>query len=214
MMNTFVSTGFNPYELVFLKKPPDILDLYFKPLATIAKGYRDYCLKMRAKLDNVSSFITELKTFQQQRQTLEKNTQTKTPKVFQKGPLVYLFAPSVVSLQTNTKKCCADFVGPLVINRILDETHYILSDLQGRILCGVYHVRRLKKAQLRNPVGNVTTYDELKTTFQENNVDTDNMLPNISDAALAQSLVALNCYKCSPVQNCTCPKYMCTCTIL
>ena len=128
--------------------------------------------------------------------------------------MVSLFAPSAVSLQTNTKKCHADFVGPLVINRVLDETYYILSDLHGRILCGVYHVRRLKKAQLRTPIGNVTTYDELKTTFQQNNVETDSTLPTISDALIVQSLVALNCYKCSPVQNCTCPKYMCTCTIL
>ena len=186
----------------------------FQPLETITKGYRDYCLKMRAKLDNVSSFITELKTFQKQRQALEKNTQAKKPGVFKKGQLIYLFAPSVVSLQTNTKKCHADFVTPLVINRVLDETHYILSDLQGRILCGVYHVRRLKKAQLRTPIGNITTYEELKTTFQESNADNDNMLPNNSDTALAQGLVALNCYKCSPVQNCTCPKYMCTCCIL
>ena len=80
-MNTFVSTttGFSPYKLVFLKKPPDILNLYFEPLETIAKGYRDYCHKMRAKLDNVSSFIIELKTFQQQRQALERNTQAKKP---------------------------------------------------------------------------------------------------------------------------------------
>ena len=51
-MNTFVSTttGFSPYELVFLKKPPDILNLYFEPLETIAKGYRDYCLKMRSEI--------------------------------------------------------------------------------------------------------------------------------------------------------------------
>ena len=89
--------------------------------------------------------------------------------------------------------------------------HYILSDLQGRILCGVYQKH---KAQLRTPIGNVTTYDELKTTFQESNTDTNSTLPNISHAALVQSLVALNCYKCSPVQNCTCPKYMCTCCIL
>ena len=53
---------------------------------------------------------------------------------------------------------------------------------------------------MRTPVGNVTTYDELKTNFQESNTDTNSTLPNISDAALAQSLVALNCYKCSPVQ--------------
>ena len=161
---------------------------------------------MRAKLDNVSSFIIELKTFQQQRQAFERNTQAKKPEIFQKGQLVYLLAPSAVSLQTNTKKCCADFVGPLVIN--------ILSDLQGRILCGVNHVRQLKKAHLRTPVGNVSTYDKLKNTFQQSNTDSDNALPIISDAVLPQSLVALNCYKSSPVQNCTCPKYMCTCTIL
>ena len=128
--------------------------------------------------------------------------------------MVYLFAPSAVSLQTNTKKCRADFVGPLHINRVLDETHYILSDLQGRILCGVYHVRRLKKAQLRTPFQNVTTYDELKTVSQQYNTEIDNVLPIISDAALPQSLVALNCYKCSLVHKCTRPKYMCTCIML
>ena len=107
--------------------------------------------------------------------------------------MVYLFAPSAVSLQTNTKKCCADFVGPLVINRVLDETHYILSDLQGRILCGVYHAKRLKKAHLRTPIGNVTTYDELKNTFQQHNVESDNALPIISDAVVPQSLVLYMC---------------------
>ena len=81
-------------------------------------------------------------------------------------------------------------------------------------MCGVYHIRRLKKAQLRTPIGNVTTYDDLKNTFQQYNDGSDNTLPIISDAAISQSLVALNCYKCSPVQNCTCPKYMCTCIIL
>ena len=89
-----------------------------------------------------------------------------------------------------------------------------LSDLQGRILCGVNHVRHLKKAHLRTPVGNVSTYDKLKNTFQQSNTESDNALPIISDTVLPQSLVALNCYKCSPVQNCTCPKYMCTCNIL
>ena len=69
-MNTFVSpsTGFSPYELVFLRKPPDILNLYFKPLQTIAKGYEDYCLKMKHRLEHVGNVILELKTFQQERQ--------------------------------------------------------------------------------------------------------------------------------------------------
>ena len=106
--------------------------------------------------------------------------------------MVYHFAPSAVSLQINTKKCHADFVRPLVINRLFDETHYILSDLESHVLCRVYHARRIKKAQLRTPVGNITTYDKLKTTFQESNASNDNTLPNISNAASSQSLVTLN----------------------
>ena len=99
-MNTFVTstTGFSLYELVFLKKPPDILNLYSEPLETIAKGYRDYCIKMRAKLDNVSSFIMELKTFQEQRQALEKNTQGKTPEIFKKGQLVLQYTQTFIRL--------------------------------------------------------------------------------------------------------------------
>ena len=214
-MNTFVSTstGFSPYELVFLKKPPDVLNLYFAPLETVAKGYRDYCIKMRAKLDNVSSFILELKTFQQNRQAQEKNIQRKPSETYSTGQLVYLLAPSAASLQTDTRKCHADYVGPLVINKVLDETHYILNDLEGHVLCGVYHINRLKKAQLRTPSGNVTTYNQLQNIFGENNNANSTPLPNISQAAVAQSLVALNCYKSSPIHNCTCPKYMCTCLL-
>ena len=42
-MNTFVSptTRFSSYELVFLKKPSDILHFHFQPLQTIAKDYED-----------------------------------------------------------------------------------------------------------------------------------------------------------------------------
>ena len=137
-MNTFVSptTGFSPYELVFLKKPPDILNLHFQPLQTIAKGYEDYCLKMKARLENVGNFILELKTFQQERQAQLAIESATPPETFQVGQLVYLLAPSAATLRTKTKKCRADFVGPLVINKILDSTHYILNDLQGRILIG------------------------------------------------------------------------------
>ena len=67
------------------------------------------------------------------------------------------------------------------------RTHYILSDLEGCVLCGMYHIRRLKKAQLRTPVENVTTYDELKTALAENNTSNNQTLPNVSNAAITQS---------------------------
>ena len=166
-MNTFVSptTGFSPYELVFLKKPPDILNLHFQPLQTIAKGYEDYCIKMKNRLDNVGNVILDLKTFQQERQAQLANQVPTPPETFQEGQLVYLLAPSAATLRTNTQKCRADFIGPLVINKALESTHYIINDLQGRILIGVYHINRLKKATVRTPSGTVSIYQQLHDSF-------------------------------------------------
>ena len=46
-MNTFVSptTGFSPYELVFLKKSSDIPNGHLQLLQNIAKDYEHYCIK-------------------------------------------------------------------------------------------------------------------------------------------------------------------------
>ena len=215
-MNTYVSpsTGFSPYELVFIKKPPDILNLYFTPIQQIAKGYRDYCLKMRARLENVSNVVMEIKTLQQQRQTHEQHLKHDTPELLQQGQLVYLLAPSAASLQTNTTKCRADYVGPLVINRVLDETHYILNDLQGQILCGVYHINRLKKAELHTDNGTVSTYDELEKVFNQPDPDNSEPIqhPAVAPAALLQSYFQLNAYKSSPILTCDCESsFTCIC---
>ena len=212
-MNTFVSptTGFSPYELVFLKKPPDILNLHFQPLQTIAKGYEDYCIKMKARLENVGNVILELKTFQQERQAQLANESATPPETFQEGQLVYLLAPSAATLRTKTKKCRADFVGPLVINKILDSTHYILNDLQGRILIGVYHINRLKKAHVRTPSGTVSTYQQLHDSFThitEEEAEASTPLPDIAPAALLQSIYSLpyshNIGCATPDSTCEC----------
>ena len=214
-MNTFVSpsTGFSPYELVFLKKPPDILNLYFEPLQTIAKGYEDYCLKMKHRLEHIGNVILELKTFQQERQAQLAHNLPTPPETFQEGQLVYLLAPSAATLMTNTMKCRADFVGPLVINKALDPTHYILNDLQGRVLIGVFHINRLKKATVRTPSGTVYTYQQLHDSFthiteQEANAATP--VPDIAPAAALQSIYPLP-YR--HTTGCAFPESPCECVL-
>ena len=115
---------------------------------------------MRNRLENVGNIILELKTFQQERQAQLAINDPTPPETFQEGQLVSLLAPSAASLRTKTKKCRADFIGPLVVNKCLDPTHYILNDLQGRVLIGVYHINRLKKATVRTPSGTVSTYQQ------------------------------------------------------
>ena len=120
---------------------------------------------MKNKLDNVGNVILDLKTFQQERQAQLANQVPIPPETFQEGQLVYLLAPSAATLRTNTQKCRADFIGPLVINKALDSIHYTINDLQGRILISVYHINRLKKATVRTPSCTVSIYQQLHDSF-------------------------------------------------
>ena len=92
-MNTFVSptTGFSPYELVFLKKSPLIFPMFiFNFYKNIAKGYEHYCTKMKTRLDNVGNVILDFKRFQQERQAQLANQVTTQSETFQEGQLFYL----------------------------------------------------------------------------------------------------------------------------
>ena len=71
---------------------------------------------MRAKLDNISSFIMEQKTFQQQRQALEKTLKLKSQKFFKRVNWFIFLLHQQFHYKPMTKKCHEDFVGPLVIN--------------------------------------------------------------------------------------------------
>ena len=93
----------------------DILNLHFQLLQTIAKDYEDYCIKMKNRLDNVGIVILDLKTFQEERQAQLANQIQTPPETFQDRQLVYLLAPSAATL---SQKCTADFVGPLVVNKV------------------------------------------------------------------------------------------------
>ena len=148
-----------------MKKPPDLLNLYFEPLETVAKDFQEYCVKMRARLDEISTVVMEMKALQQQCQAEIAAQQPEPIQTFQEDQLVYFLAPSATSLRTNTRKCKTDYVGHLVISKVLDSTHYVLSDLQGRILIGVYHINRLKPAKVRTPSGIVSKYTQLCDTF-------------------------------------------------
>ena len=81
----------------------------------IAKDYEHYCIKMKTRLDNDGNVILDFKRFQQERQAQLANQVTTSPENFQEGQIVYLLAPSATTL---SQKYTADFVGPLVVNKV------------------------------------------------------------------------------------------------
>ena len=86
--------------------------------------------------------------------------------------MIYLLAPHLSALQTDTTKFKQDFIGPLFIDTPIDRTHYRLKDATGLLLDGTYLVNRIKKGSARTPQGIVDTFDgyqkALKTHYSTN----------------------------------------------
>ena len=63
---------------------------------------------------------------------------------FNENDIVYLLAPHVSALQSNTQKFRQDYVGLLAIDTKIDNTNYLLKDIASHTLKGDYHINRLK----------------------------------------------------------------------
>ena len=64
------------------------------------------------------------------------------------GDLVYLDAEYGSDLKTLSKSFKKRWIGPLRIQTILDDSHYLISDWEGKIAPIVVHPNRLKKCYL------------------------------------------------------------------
>ena len=142
-MNTFASealSGFSPFQLVFLRDPPDLTCLSFPKINTIPVNHRDYYYLLLGRAQMIGRLLLEWRT--QQALEYEKRTKQYTKEeIFQDDRMVYLLAPHLSALQTNTTKFKQDFIGPLFIDRALDKTHYRLKDATGLLLDGMYHLK-------------------------------------------------------------------------
>ena len=92
---------------------------------------------------------------------VNKNKMLTNIEVFEPNDLVYLLAPYSSSLQSKAQKFRQDYIGPLAIDRKLDDMHYLLKDVTGRMLPGNFHINRIKGAKEVTPHGLASTYEQL-----------------------------------------------------
>ena len=141
-MNTFTSealSGFSPFQVIFLRDPPDLTSLSFPKVDTIPVNYCEYYNLLLARAQMIGRLLLEWRT----QQALEYENKTKQytkEEIFQDDQMVYLLAPHSSTLQANTTKLKQDFIGPIFIDTALDKTHYRLKDATGLLLDGMYHV--------------------------------------------------------------------------
>ena len=163
-MNTFASealSSFSPFQLVFLRDPPDLTSLSFLKIDTIPVNYHEYYNLLLARAQMIGRLLLEWKT-QQALEYKKKTKQDIKEEIFQDDQMVYLLAPHSSAFQTVTTKFKQDFIGPLFIDTALDKTHYRLKDATGLLLDGTYHMNRIKKGSARTPQGIVCTFDGYK----------------------------------------------------
>ena len=146
-MNTFASealSSFLPFQLVFLRDPPDLTSPSFPKIDTIPVNYRKYYNLLLARAQMISRLLLEWRT-QQALEYEKRNKQYTKEEIFQNDQMVYLLAPHSSALQTDTTKFKQDSIHPLFIDTALDKTHYRLKDDTELLLDGMYHVNRIKK---------------------------------------------------------------------
>ena len=159
-MNTFASEAlsvFLPFQLVFLRDPPDLTSLSSPKIDTIPDNYCEYYNLLLARAQMIGRLLLKWRT-QQALEYKKKNKQYTNEEIFQDDQMVYLLPPHSSALQTDTTKFKQDFIGPLFIDTALDKTHYRLKDATGLLLDGTYHENQIKKGSVHTSQGIVNTF--------------------------------------------------------
>ena len=59
--------------------------------------------------------------------------------------LVYIISPMMSQLFTASRKVMTKYIGPVVIYKIIDQHHYLLMTLDGKILRGCFEHKDLNQ---------------------------------------------------------------------
>ena len=81
---------------------------------------------------------------------------------YNSGDLVSLISPLTTQLRTSSRKVAINYVGPLVVYKILDLHNYMLMTIDGKLLRGLFEHERVKPVVIRTDKVNVNTLSALK----------------------------------------------------
>ena len=156
--NTYNSPNlYSPYELVFGRKPKMLLELETDPDIKVVVTYKEYHKRLDQRLKYLQKVLLD---FKMRRLALL----NKDREYFQynSGDLVYLISPLTSQLRTASRKIMVEYVGPLVVYKIVDPHNYLLMTLDGKLLRGLFEHERIKPSIIRTSEGNISNLVHLK----------------------------------------------------
>ena len=149
--------NYSPYKLVFERRPKILFNIERDPDIKVSGTYKDYHTLLTKRLDYLQNVLQNFKMkclalLNKDREYFQCNS----------GDLVYLISPLTTQLRTYSRKVAINYVGPLVVYKIIDPHNYLLMTIDGKLLRGLFEHERLKPAMIRTDKGNVNTLSALR----------------------------------------------------
>ena len=149
--------NYSPYELVFGRRPKILINIETDLDIKFSGTYKDYHMLLTKRLDYLQNMLQNFKM-----KCLALLNRCREYLQYNSGDLVYLISPLTTQLRTSSRKVAINYVGPLVVYKILDPHNYLLMTIDGKLLRGLFDQERLKPAMIRMDKGNFSTLSALK----------------------------------------------------
>ena len=148
---------YSPYELVFRRKPRILINIDTNPDIKISGMFKDYHTLLTKRLNYLQKMLQNFKM-----KRLELLNKDREYFQYNSRDLVYLISHLTSQLRTSSRKFVVNYVGPLVVYKIVDQHNYLLMTIDGQLMRGLFEHERLKPALLPTDKGNVSTLLALK----------------------------------------------------
>ena len=118
--------NYSPYELVFRRRPKILINIETDLNIKVSGTYKDYHTLLTKRLDYLQNMLQSFKM-----KCLALSNKEREYFQYNSGDLVYLISPLTTQLRTSSRKVAINYVGPLVVYKIVDPHNYLLMTIDG-----------------------------------------------------------------------------------
>ena len=129
--NTFnnpILANYIPYELVFGRKPKLLLNLETTPAIKVSGMFEDYYTWLNKRPQYLHTLLQDFRS-----KRLAMINKDRSVFKYNSRDLVYIISFLPSQLRMLSRKVAIQYVGPLVLYKIIDPHNYLLKTLDGKI---------------------------------------------------------------------------------
>ena len=143
--------------MTFGRKPKLPFNTETNPDIRVSTNFKEYYDLLNKRIKYLQDILFNFKS-----QRLDMINKNRENFQYRRGDLVHVISPLKSQLRTNFQKLAVEYVGPVVVYKIVDPHNYLLMTLDGVMLRGIFEHERLKPTVIRTNQGNVQNLACLK----------------------------------------------------